>query len=130
MELLRWKTRIAVLWLILTVNFSAYIFLGLLSPGTIKELLETQADTGTRPIIAVLFFIPFIMAWLSLTLKDPANRWTNLVLGILFAVYFIVQFIGYAAAGLPTIRLIDIVFAFVVILLIVWYAWKWPKQEA
>jgi hypothetical protein len=130
MELLRWKTRIAVLWLILTVNFSAYIFLGLLSPGTIKELLETRADTGTTPIIAVLFFIPFIMAWLSLTLKDSANRWTNLVLGILFAVFFIVQFIGYAAAGTPTIRLIDILFAFVVILLIVWYAWKWPKQEA
>lgn len=130
MELLRWKTRISMLWIILTVNFSAYLFLGLLSPGAIKELLETQASAGTRSSIAVLFFIPFIMAWLSLTLKDSVNRLTNLVLGILSAVFFVVQFIRYAAARTPTITLIDIVFAFVVTLLIVWYAWKWPKQEA
>jgi hypothetical protein len=130
MELLRWKTRLAVLWIILTVNFTAFLFVSLLEPGAIKELLETQANQGTNSPMLVLFFIPFIMAWLSMTLKDSANRWTNLLLGILNAVFFIYEFIQYAAAGRPSTILIDVFFALVVTILIIWYAWTWPKQVA
>jgi hypothetical protein len=130
MELLRWKTRIALLWVILTVNFSAFIFLGLFNPGGMKELLETQVDARTRSGVAVLFFIPFIMAWLSMTLRDPANRWMNVVMGILFALLFVSQIFQYAAAGTPATTLIDLLFALAVTILIIWYAWKWPKREA
>ena len=131
MELLRWKTRIALLWIIMVVNFSAYLFLSLvLGPGAIKELLETQVNEGTKLYVAILYFIPFIMAYLSLTLKDSANRWTNLVLGILSAIMFVSNLIvGLTGEVAPTI-LILYLFALVVSLLIIWYAWKWPKQAA
>ena len=129
MEPLRWQTRISMLWIILTVNYSAFHFLGLREPGAIKGLLETQVNEGTRSTIAILFIVPFIMAWLSMTLKDSANRWTNLVLGVLFAVMFVTQLIRFTAAGRSTTILIDTFFALVVVVLVVWYAWKWPKQE-
>jgi hypothetical protein len=129
MESLRWKTRISALWIILTVNFSAFLFLNLIESTSRKELLETRASEETMGRIAFLFFVPFIMAWLSQTLKDSANRWTNLILAILFAVLFVGELIGFFNAGRPTPILVDTFFALVVNLLIIWYAWKWPKRE-
>ena len=122
MELLRWKTRISMLWIIMVVN---YLLVGLLSLRESGGISGEGATTFAQVIVA---FIPFIMAWLSLTLKDSANRWTNLVLGILFAIMFIVVLILYFAAGSVTIIPLMILFLpFVATLLIIWYAWKWPK---
>lgn len=97
----------------MVVNYSAYLFLSLLEAGGIKELLQTQVNEGGGSLIAVAYFIPFIMAWLSLTLKDSANRWTNLVLGILFAVLFILALIQYAVVGRSTTILIVTFFGLV-----------------
>lgn len=133
MELLRWKIRISMLWMIMVVN---YLLLG------IFRILSLKASGGTGgeetiTFIHVLFaFIPFIMAWLSLTLKDWANRWINLILGILFAVMFIVAVItGLADANATAdtatmipIELAMFLLSLVASLLIIWYAWKWPKQ--
>ena len=106
------------------------------------EILSLQTSGGTSGEETTAFsqvivaFIPFIMAWLSLTLKDRANRWINLILGILFAVMFIVVLIAYLAganATADTSTMIPIVLALLLLplvasLLIIWYAWKWPKE--
>jgi len=71
--------------------------------------------------IAMLMVIPIIMVLLSLTLKNPANRWVNIVVAIVF--------FGFNLIGLPTYPsaydkfLIVVGLAFNV--LTVWYAWKW-----
>ena len=69
------------------------------------------------------------MAWLSLTLKDSANRWTNVVLGILLAIAFVYGLVESASKGHSAAVLVDKSIGFVALALIVWYAWRWPKQE-
>ena len=34
--------------------------------------------------IAILMVIPIVMVFLSLTLKNPANRWANIIVAIVF----------------------------------------------
>jgi len=75
--------------------------------------------------------IPLVMAVLSLTLKDKANRWANIIMGSVFAVLSLVDPIMYVAkqsaysAYVIVTGIVMVVFA----ALIVWYAWK-SKQKA
>ena len=135
MELLRWKTRIAVLWLIEAFGMSVFMFLFFMEPGVIEgiisgEIEELQIGEGLLFYFAVFWFIPWIMAFLSLTLKGSANRWTNFVLGILFIVFLTIGLIEQAIGGKSAAILVDYFLGIVAAALIAWYAWKWPKQEA
>ena len=96
MELLRWKTRIAVLWIILGVNYLTY--LNMLSAAVIKEA-EAQGSEGWKPAFAVIVFLPFLLAWFALTLKNSANRWINVVFGILVAIIKLTYMIQYSTTG-------------------------------
>jgi len=135
MELLRWKTRIAVLWIIEAVGMSVFMFLSFMEPGRIEGIMAgefggMQIGEGVLFFLAIFWFIPWIMAWLSLTLKDSANRWTNFVLGILFAIFLAIGLIESAIGGESAAILVDYFLGIVAAALIAWYAWKWPKQEA
>ena len=121
-EGLRWKTRIAVLWLIYMGNFAAYC-IGIASGQNSRAEAVTNASMIT---LAVFFLVPSILAWLSLTLKDTANRWMNFAFGILFSIPIILTAFS---PGLPAVLRVKSLADFVLSLLIVWYAWKWPKQE-
>jgi len=134
MELLRWKTRLAVLWIILAVGFSAYMFLRFMEPGVIEGIISgqfgsSQISEGYLFCLAIFWFIPWIMAFLTLTLKGSVNRWTNFVLGVLLAITFIYGLVESASSGHSAAILVDKSIGFVAVALIAWYAWKWPKQQ-
>jgi uncharacterized membrane protein len=135
-EILRWKTRITVLWVFLAVSMSAAMILTLLGPGVIEDLMAgemegTAITNGMLVLFSFFWLIPLIMAVLSLTLKDSANRWTNFALGVIFTVFGIGHLISHLVAGqLPPAQVLIYIAFFVVPGLITWYAWKWPKQEA
>jgi|WetSurMetagenome_2_1015567.scaffolds.fasta_scaffold642518_2 hypothetical protein len=131
MELLRWKTRLALLWLIHMAYYAAYLFLLAVDAIEARQGGATQVVTSTTRFgIAFLFFVPSLLAWLSLTLKDAACRWTNFVVGILFAILLIGTLCSAYARGASTALQFNIFTGCVVSLLTVWYAWKWPKQQA
>ena len=135
MELLRWRTRIAVLWVIKAMAISVCLFLTFMEPGVIEgiilgKVMGMQISEGVLFYIAIWYFIPWIMAWLSLTLEDKANRWTNFVLGILFAIVVVYGLIDSAMGGQSAAIVVDYFVDILVTVLIIWYAWKWPKQEA
>jgi hypothetical protein len=71
--------------------------------------------------IAVLMVIPIVMVILSLTLNNPANRWANIIVAIVF--------FGFNLIGLPTYPSAYDKFLIIVGLAInvltVWYAWRW-----
>ena len=136
MELLRWKTRIAVLWIILAVCFSAYLFLRFMEPGIIEGIIsgqfgksQSQISQGYLFYLAIFWFIPFIMAFLSLSLKGSSNRWTNFVLGLLVAIFLAIGFTKQTIGGKSTAILVDYFLGIVAAALIAWYALKWPEQE-
>jgi hypothetical protein len=74
----------------------------------------------------ILMTIPSLMVFLSLTLKAKANRWTNIIVGILHIVLALVNVIGESWAFYMFGTIAEIVF----LSLVVWYAWKWPNPEA
>ena len=129
MEILRWKIRISVLWIFMAVAMSAHSVLAFMEPGAMEQIGEMQISAGMFLFMALFWWVPLVMAVLSVTLKDLANRWTNIILGIVFTVLNIFHLIEHLAD--PSAHQILIIASTVVVTaLIFWYALKWPKQEA
>ena len=74
---------------------------------------------------AIWMTIPVVMIFLSLTLKYQANRWANIIVAIFFVVLNLVGLGTYPWGYDKFLIIVGLVFN----ALIVWYAWKWPKQE-
>jgi len=128
MEILRWKTRISVLWLFMAVAMSAHSVLSFMEPGGIEKVREMAMGPGMLLFMSLFWWVPLAMAVLSVTLKDFANRWTNMILGIVFTILNIFHLTEHLAQ--PSVHQLLIVCSTIVVTgLIVWYALKWPKQE-
>ena len=122
------KIKLAVLWLSLAELLSVAAFFA--SSGLYPELTEQMIAEGEGfGLISSLFWLIILaMAFLSLTLKDSTNRRANIIAGIVFAAFLIIGLGDDLRLGRPTLSLIDASMV-VVAVLIVWLAWKWPKQE-
>ena len=97
-------------------------------PGKLQEMIAGRmpfgaVSQGVLLGMAAVMVIPSLMPFLSLVLPAGVNRWVNIVFGALYSVIMILVIRGgwhfYIAFGLIEITLT---------LLIVWYAWNWPKQ--
>jgi hypothetical protein len=131
MEPLKWKARLAVIWLIQSINLTAYlVFSVILKAAAVIQAQPVEEVKGAVSLAGLIIFIFLLAAWLSLTLKDTAIRWINLVLAIFFAITRTLAGIAAFLDGAPSTILLTIVLGFVMALLTIWYAWKWPKQEA
>jgi len=129
MGILQWKIRISVLWIFMAVAMSAHSVLAFMEPGAMEQIGEMQISAGVFLFMALFWWVPLVMAVLSVTLKDLANRWTNIILGIVFTALNIFHLIEHLAQ--PSAHQILIIGSTVVVTaLIFWYALKWPKQEA
>jgi len=125
-----WKIKISVLWLFSAVAFLAHQILALMEPGVIAGIMDGEVEgMKVNPelilLFAILFLVPLIMAFLSLTLKDSINRWANIIVGSVFAALFIGVIASVAKLSGETLMTFSTVVA---LLLIVWYAWK-SKQK-
>ena len=122
------KIKISVLWIFMAVSMSAHAVLSFMEPGAIEEIRAMAMGPEMFLFVALFWWIPLVMAVLSVTLKDVANRWMNLVMGGIFTILNIVHLIEHLAQ--PSAHQLLILGSTVVVTaLIVWYAWKWPKQE-
>jgi hypothetical protein len=72
-------------------------------------------------VAAITMMIPVAMVFLSLTLKDKANRWANIIIGIFFTGYGLIGLPAYTSAYDQFLIIVGLVFT----ALIVWYAYKW-----
>jgi hypothetical protein len=129
-----WKIKISVLWLIYEMALSGYMSIGLLMPGVLGDIVNKGEMSGV-PItpellllMAVLLLVPLLMAFVTFVLKDPMNRWLNVIVGAVFIVLELLELTDLAANPSAALALIW-VWKTVVPLLIVWYAWK-SKQKA
>ena len=134
MEKLVWKLRISILWIFLAVAMSAAMILYIMGPGVIDDIIagemeEMEITAGILMIFALFWLIPLIMSFLTLVLKDTANRYVNAVLGLFFGIFYIVDISGHMSrgeefGGHAFVGSVGIIVAF----LILWHAWKWPKK--
>ena len=130
MERLTWKIRISVLWLFMAVAMSAHSVLAFMERDVVEQMWEMQMGAGMLVFMALFWLVPLIMAALSLTLEDSANRWTNIVLGIVFTLLNIWHLVGHLTTAPAAHQILIIASTVIVTALIAWYGWKWPKQEA
>ncbi len=135
MEILLLKIRIAVLWIFMAVAMSASMVLWFMGPGAIDEIMSGTMEglritTGLLLFFSLFWLIPLAMAFLSITLKDVANRKVNIILGIIFAVFYIGHLFMHLIKGPLTILIVLMCILMIILpVLIFWYAWKWPKQK-
>ena len=74
------------------------------------------------------WLIPFLMAFLTVTFKEEkTNRWTNIIVGVIFVILNIYHFIEHALIEPTAHQLVIVGVTVIAALLIVWYALKWPK---
>jgi hypothetical protein len=125
------KTRLAVLWLFVAVTMSANTLLYLLVPGVLDEIragtvVGMQAGHGLLLTMAIMYYwVPLVMAVVSLTLKYRVNRWASIVLGVFYVVFISFElFMNVTTVAYPYVILMD-TSAIVVAALIAYYAWKW-----
>jgi hypothetical protein len=100
-------------------------------PGQIEEIIAGKMgpySTTQASLLAAmtLMMIPSLMIFLSLALKAKWNRWTNIIVSSLKIVTLLAFVIGESWAFYIFATIVEVV----LLSLIVWYAWKWPKPEA
>ncbi len=124
------KIKLSALWVAVMLCYIYGDLFTFYKPGIIAEIVAREAPSGSQISLvgaAVLMAIPAIMVFLSLALKAKANRWANIILGIIYtgAMLFTI-FLPGAWAYYILLGIVEVVLT----ALIVWSAWKWPKQEA
>ena len=126
------KIRLSVLWLVGLLWGVVGTMLMMFEPGIMEQILigELEGVQITQEVLfvlAIMMLIPLVMAFLSLTLKDKANRWANIIVGIFFTGYglfdLLVNLEKYSAYMI-FVGIVGLVFT----ALIIWYAWKWQKD--
>jgi len=102
-----------------------------LEPGMLEKIIAGEADGMqiTHELLlvsAIVMAIPIFMVFLSLTLPYRANRWANIIFAIFIFVFDLVGLATYTSAYAVFLIIVGLLFN----ALTVWYAWKWPNQEA
>ena len=136
MESLAWKMRIAVLWVFIAVALSGHEILYVWEPGAIQKVMSGEMAMG--PDLSLLetlsnWLVPMVMAFLSVTLADSANRWLNLVMGAIYSLLSIVHLVTCPIVHLTQPSAHQLLFVgstVVVSALIWWHARKWPEPRA
>jgi hypothetical protein len=122
------KIQLSVLWIIDAV--AMYRCTSFVDPGAIEDTLAGEWASMQTPesllIITLMWLVPLFMAFITLTLKDSINRWTNIILGIVFTILNIYHLYLHFTFMAPTVHQVLIVGSTVVVTaLITWLAWKW-----
>jgi hypothetical protein len=122
-EMVEVRIRLSALWVALMLTYLLGDVLRIFSGDFEAAKIGGMMDISPAFYLgmAVLFVLPIVMVFLSLTLPYPVNRWANIILAILlFAINLV---------GLPTYPSLYDKFLIIVGLvfngLTVWYAWKW-----
>jgi hypothetical protein len=121
------KLKLAALWTSVMFLYIYADYFGLYVPGTLQKILGGEMPPLGRTTQGVLVFtssmvaIPALMVFLSVALKPNLNRWLNVVMGVLYTLIICITMWSwdfYIVYGVLEIALT---------VLVVWYAWKWPR---
>jgi hypothetical protein len=126
------RTRISVLWIWMAVAISAHSLLFLSEPGGIEKITSGELKWGAWMLFfdALFWLIPLVMAFLSVTLRNTADRWVNMILGGIFTVFNIGHLIkAISYFGLAVHQILIVGSTVVATALIFWYALRWPRQQ-
>ena len=125
------KVKLSTLWIFVMFNYIYADILTLMDPAVLKEIMTgtvggLEMTQGFMLGAAILMETAIVMVVLSRVLKYRANRWANIIVGVIHtAAVFLSLFVGTPAMYYTFFATIEIACT----LLIVWYAWKWVNPE-
>jgi len=122
------KVKLAALWTSLMFLIIYLDYFHLYMPDSLKDILAGKVfvfDITQGFLVAALAMvtIPALMIFLSVALPAKVNRWANIIIAAIN-----IPLILYNLAGEAWIHMMIGAFVEVVLLvLIIRYAWKWPR---
>ena len=116
------RLKLSALWVVLMLTYFLGDVLRIFS-GDFKagELAGMKATQGMYLGIAAFLLIPIVMVFLSLVLPHRVNRWTNIIVPIVFFLFNLAGLPTYPSAYDKFLIIVGLLFN----ILTVWYAWKW-----
>lgn len=132
MDTLAWKTRIAILWAAPTTLVVAHLVLA-------SETHNWLTRHGNLVLHSTfLYVIPSVMVMLTLLLPDRANRWTNVAVGLFYAllsgpIAFLECGLGvfmYNGPDPGTEQALLMGTRALLLLPIPVLAWRWPRRDS
>lgn len=125
------KLKLAMLWTSFMFLYIYVDYFHLYMPGSIEGILAGKVFTfdisSAFLLIAMLgVAIPVLMIFLSVSLPAKANRWTNIIVATVYIPYMLFNLAGVAWVHMYLAAAVEVA----LLLLIIGYAWKWPKQAS
>ena len=124
------RLKISALWVAMLLLYAYGDIFGFFAPGQIEEVMggEISGIEITQVFlfaVSVYIAIACVMVFLSLVLEPRLNRWINIVLSVLYIASIVASAIGDADAYFIFLSVVECA----LLLLILWYAWTWPRQD-
>lgn len=125
------KIKLSALWASVTLCYLYGDYFELYVPQKAAGLVsgENLLDTPQKLLMAaILLAIPAVMVFLALILKPTINKLMNIIFGLLFTIIMLL----IAFTSLVPWKSFYVFLALVesaITAIIVFYAWKWPKQN-
>ena len=125
------KIKLAALWASVTLCYLYGDYFELYTPDKVNSLItgENNLDSPIKLLIAsIILAISSVMVAASIILKPKINRILNIVFGTLFTLMMVI--IGVFSTNEWYLFYVFLAFLeSIITALIVWYAWKWPKED-
>jgi hypothetical protein len=125
------KLKLAALWTATMFLFAYGDVFTVYRADKVREILGGEIagiDVTGAFLLAVSVYvaIPSVMVFLSLALRPGASRLTNLAVGAVYALTIVASAIGEGSAYSIFLSVLEVT----LVLLIVWFAWNWPRRPA
>tara|TARA_R110000782_G_scaffold195607_1_gene285071 strand:+ start:799 stop:1212 length:414 start_codon:yes stop_codon:yes gene_type:complete len=125
------KIKLASLWASVTFCYLYGDYFELYTPDKVNSLItgDNIMDNPTTLLLAsIILAIPSVMVAASILLEPKINRILNMLFGTLFTIMMV--FIGISTTKEWYLFYVFLAFLeSIITALIVWYAWKWPKEK-
>ena len=130
LEDVRVNMKLAALWASMMFFYIYVDYFGLHMPGHLQNILAGKVfvfDITQLFLLTglVLTTIPALMIFLSVALPAKVNRWTNMIMAAVWIPYTLFNLVGEFWMHMVYGAVVEVILQ----LLIIRYAWKWPRIE-
>lgn len=124
------RIKLSALWASVMFCYVYGDYFDLYVPGQLQGMLQGKMGPlgSVNQVVllgtSILMIVPSVMIFLSLVVKPLVSRWLNIVMGLFYTAIMVKIAIGSNWAFYVLFAAVEVVLTS----LIVWYAWRWPKQ--
>ncbi|MGV3582101.1 MAG: DUF6326 family protein [Methylophilus sp.] len=125
------KLKLAALWASFMFLYIYVDYFHFYMPGALDDMLAGKVFVFeiTQAFLLVVLAtvtISALMIFLSVSLPAKVNRWTNIIVATVYIPYTLFNLVGEAWMHMVFGAIVEVV----LLLLVIWYAWKWPELQA